>query len=522
MNIKILATGLTSILLFSATVVSADTYSASIQNLQPGATVLAKNKVTFTLAGVGFVGQVFQVSDSFSGSTVSTTNFDGGGNFLWVPLVNDVGTHNLTLTVRDFNDHVATINQTITVLPPPSVTISSVSATAIKAGQKFTFFVSQNGFTNPTFVIGDAFGGSSVGNQNIDSSGNFSWTPDLSQNGKHTITVYATDSLGHGAQTSVDVQVGAGPTLLVQPVTPGTIVNAGDTVYFTVAALNFLPTGFSVADSFSGSTVSNANINTSGNFVWTPSGSDVGTHVFTFLGKVGAFGDSATTSQKIVVVGMGASTSSPPITTSNTSASNTSSSTLLATLQAQLAALTAKIGSSAGGNPPTSSQAPVPFTSYLKPGSEGSEVTALQKFLIQKGYLSGEATGYYGSKTVDAVIKLQAANGLTQLGVVGPGTRALLNSLLGGTTSGTSGTVTNTTSGSSGFKFEHFMGYGDDDEQDVTELQKRLVSLGYLKSEPTGFFGDATVAAVKKFQSANSLPITGYVNKETRAVLNRP
>jgi peptidoglycan hydrolase-like protein with peptidoglycan-binding domain len=520
MNIKILIGSVFSILLFSASIASADTYSASIQNLQPGATVLAKNKVTFTLTGIGFVGQVFQISDSFSGSTVSANNFDGGGNFQWVPLVNDVGTHNLTLTVRDFNDRVATINQTITVLPPPGVSISNVSATAIKAGQKFTFFVSQNGFTNPTFVVGDAFGGSSAGNQNIDSAGNFSWTPDLSQNGKHTITVYATDSLGHGAQASVDVQVGAGPTLLVQPVTPGTIVNAGETVSFTVGALNFLPTGFSVTDSFSGSTVSNANINTSGNFVWTPSGSDVGTHVFTFLGKVGAFGDSATTSQKIVVVGMGASTTSLPVSTPNTSTSNTSSSTLLATLQAQLAALTAKIGSTAGATSPASNETPVTFTLYLKPGSEGSEVTALQKFLIQKGYLNGEATGYYGSKTVDAVVKLQAANGLTQLGVVGPATRALLNSLVGNTVQSAPSNVTIST-GSSGFKFQHFMGFGDDDDPDVTELQKRLKSLGYLSVEPTGFYGNATVAAVKKFQSANSLPVTGYVNKETRTVLNR-
>jgi peptidoglycan hydrolase-like protein with peptidoglycan-binding domain len=52
---------------------------------------------------------------------------------------------------------------------------------------------------------------------------------------------------------------------------------------------------------------------------------------------------------------------------------------------------------------------------------------------------------------------------------------------------------------------------------EVSSLQDFLQSKGYLNSEPTGYFGLLTVAAVKKFQGANSIQPTGYVGPITRA-----
>lgn len=52
---------------------------------------------------------------------------------------------------------------------------------------------------------------------------------------------------------------------------------------------------------------------------------------------------------------------------------------------------------------------------------------------------------------------------------------------------------------------------------EVSILQKFLKTKGYLDSEPTGFFGSATLSAVKKFQSANSILSTGFVGPLTRA-----
>jgi peptidoglycan hydrolase-like protein with peptidoglycan-binding domain len=77
------------------------------------------------------------------------------------------------------------------------------------------------------------------------------------------------------------------------------------------------------------------------------------------------------------------------------------------------------------GNSSTGSTAT--FTQYLTVGSSGSEVSALQRRLAEDGIFSGSITGYFGAMTKAAVKSYQAKHGLTQLGVVGPSTRALLN-----------------------------------------------------------------------------------------------
>ncbi len=62
----------------------------------------------------------------------------------------------------------------------------------------------------------------------------------------------------------------------------------------------------------------------------------------------------------------------------------------------------------------------------LEVGSRGSNVTKIQKRLIQYGYLDGTADGRYGEDTRDAVILFQKRNGLTADGRVGPDTAAAL------------------------------------------------------------------------------------------------
>ncbi len=59
-------------------------------------------------------------------------------------------------------------------------------------------------------------------------------------------------------------------------------------------------------------------------------------------------------------------------------------------------------------------------------GSVGSEVTAIQNVLKNKGYYTGKVDGIFGSKTLAAVKSFQKANGLTVDGIAGPQTlRAL-------------------------------------------------------------------------------------------------
>ena len=69
-----------------------------------------------------------------------------------------------------------------------------------------------------------------------------------------------------------------------------------------------------------------------------------------------------------------------------------------------------------------------------------------------------------------------------------------------------------------------FMRKGDDDsklfDNDlVTELQKDLIQLGYLKTSATGTYDDATYEAVKSFQRASGLNADGIAGLRTLQIL---
>lgn len=67
------------------------------------------------------------------------------------------------------------------------------------------------------------------------------------------------------------------------------------------------------------------------------------------------------------------------------------------------------------------------FTKSLVFGMNGNDVLELQKILAAKGFLTATPNGNFGPATLAAVKAFQAANGLEQVGQVGPQTRALLN-----------------------------------------------------------------------------------------------
>lgn len=71
------------------------------------------------------------------------------------------------------------------------------------------------------------------------------------------------------------------------------------------------------------------------------------------------------------------------------------------------------------------------FTSNLSFGMNGPAVLELQKALAAKGYLTATPNGQFGPATRAAVIAFQKANGLEQVGMAGPKTRALLNVCVG-------------------------------------------------------------------------------------------
>lgn len=63
----------------------------------------------------------------------------------------------------------------------------------------------------------------------------------------------------------------------------------------------------------------------------------------------------------------------------------------------------------------------------LKYGSRGGHVTELQEFLIDKGFLAGQASGNFFSLTRKAVVAYQSSVGLPATGFVGPMTRSKIN-----------------------------------------------------------------------------------------------
>lgn len=537
--------GVISVLAMSTSLVFADA-SVSITNLTPGDTVIAKSLLSFKVVPSGFVATAYQIQDSFSGSTVTNANFDNAGNFSWVPVASDAGAHTLTITARNYTGDSATITQTITVQPPPSVKIESVSPSEqIMPGTTFTFRVVPAGFTDPKYIIGDSFSGSSVTISNLDTAGNFSWTPNSTQNGEHAISVYVSDSQGHSAQATQNVRVGAGPSLAVTNLQPtDATVRPGTQVTFTLAPINYSPSSFSLVDSFSGSTASNGNLNMNGLFAWSPAASDVGYHEITITGTVGFYGKSASIKQTVTVLNpdgtmpanvpapavAGASTAqtttaaAEPSTTSTTSTGAVAAGSEIDILLKQLAALQAQmatLSSSSGGSTSASAPAPaapsaVTFVSYLRPGSEGDEVLALQNVLKAQGYFDHEPTGYYGDLTVDAVASFQQAQGLDALGVVGPATRLALNSL--SSSPAVLGASTSASSGGS-YVFTSFLELGDRGDE-VVQLQKKLSSLGFFSEEATGYFGSITEEAVKAFQTAHEIDARGWVGPATRAALN--
>lgn len=62
-----------------------------------------------------------------------------------------------------------------------------------------------------------------------------------------------------------------------------------------------------------------------------------------------------------------------------------------------------------------------------------------------------------------------------------------------------------------------FIGSSGDE---VLQLQNKLKALGLLNATPNGYYGRQTQNAVKAYQKANNISVTGNVGSLTRAKLN--
>lgn len=117
-------------------------------------------------------------------------------------------------------------------------------------------------------------------------------------------------------------------------------------------------------------------------------------------------------------------------------------------------------------------------TASLRRGSSGKQVKYLQQALIGLGYLSGSADGSYGPKTVEAVKKYQSAYGLSADGSAGPDTLTSLKNT-------------------------------------IVALQSDLARAGYSCGGTNGVYGDGTRSAVKAYQRAKGVTVTGVAGPQT-------
>ena len=333
------------------------------------------------------------------------------------------------------------------------VSVQSLSpGTSILVGQTLTFTAVASGSGTPIYLVYDSVANSSINDSVMNpGTGVFSWTPGVGDIGTHVLTVEATGGTGLIMKQQETITVNSQYNLNIQSLSPSASPNVGDTVTFTAVPTGFSPESYTVTDSLYGSSITNANISSSGVFNWTPVTSDEGTHTITVTGtdSAGVVGSGsisitvATPASTVAAAPIPATTVTPTAVPTVITPQGTASVTtpqlavIISLLQVfgvgqnvvnEVSAVlsgTATVASAPSVS--SSSSAGYVFTSLLQVGDSGAEVTALQTRLSELGFFSGAATGYFGSQTEAAVAAFQTAHGISPVGYVGPSTRAALN-----------------------------------------------------------------------------------------------
>lgn len=188
--------------------------------------------------------------------------------------------------------------------------------------------------------------------------------------------------------------------------------------------------------------------------------------------------------------------------------------------------------------------------SHYELGADHKDVKAVQQRLMDLGYLVIEdntPTTYFGSKTEEAVIAFQTANGLEVTGIANYKT---LEVLFLSTTLSTSGTAVvpsvsfteepttapeesqpqtdapqnNVDTNGYSIDLSISKSYQKGDEhEDIKAIQQRLEELLYISfgegDSYTSYYGEGTENAISLFQESNGLSVTGVADYETLKVL---
>jgi peptidoglycan hydrolase-like protein with peptidoglycan-binding domain len=163
------------------------------------------------------------------------------------------------------------------------------------------------------------------------------------------------------------------------------------------------------------------------------------------------------------------------------------------------------IGASVAGNALWLQAGPHPAPLFGVSGEEFAEarpnelVRAAQSGLAEAGYYDGAVDGVAGPETAAAIITFERLSGRPVTGLVTRGLVAALEAEIGG---------------------EHEMGDADPDQiaalvsaadSRIAAVQGALSRAGYGQLVADGLMGPQTAEAIRRFEAARGLPVTGEV-----------
>ncbi len=147
----------------------------------------------------------------------------------------------------------------------------------------------------------------------------------------------------------------------------------------------------------------------------------------------------------------------------------------------------------------------------LQYGSKGDAVTDLQTRLRFLGYYTGKIDGIYGTGTVNAVKRFEAAYGKQQTGIA----TAAMQAYLYRDDALTYQEAVTPTPTAVLYQTLYEGSYGEE----VVKLQKRLIQLGYLKGSADGYYGENTANAVRAFEARYGKVQTGVATPDMQKYL---
>lgn len=224
-------------------------------------------------------------------SSAKGMSLSSAGGFSWAPGIDDVGIHQVTVTV---SDGVLTDSETITITVNAvndAPLLTAIGNKQVKEDATLTFTALATDEDNTTLTFSLDATSSSTG-MTLSSSGGFSWTPDHNDVGTHETTITVSDGLLTDSETIIITvnDVNDAPVLAA---IGNKKVNEEAALAFTVSATDadnqLLTFSLDAASSGKGMTLTS-----SGEFHWSPTSEQVGEHNVTITVSDGELTDSET------------------------------------------------------------------------------------------------------------------------------------------------------------------------------------------------------------------------------------